>query len=124
MVREVRGQRLEQALLGLTAALGSRLIVEGVERSEELALLRRLGVIYCQGYLIGEPVNRLDMTSRARHRARSVDSQTWSRLADSEVQAVAIDGYWPSQRLLLSVNACRHAPCWQCCLYPRRARYR
>lgn len=73
--REVRKQLLVQALLGLTAALGSRLIVEGVERSEELALLRRLGVTYCQGYLIGEPVNRLGMTSKARLRAWCCDRQ-------------------------------------------------
>jgi EAL domain-containing protein (putative c-di-GMP-specific phosphodiesterase class I) len=53
-----------EALAGLTSAMGSRLIVEGVETHEELDALRRMGVDCAQGYLLGLPSPELP---RATH---------------------------------------------------------
>jgi EAL domain-containing protein (putative c-di-GMP-specific phosphodiesterase class I) len=51
-----------QGLIGLVGQfvgrLGSRLLVEGIERSEELDTVARLGVQLAQGYLLGRPSGR------------------------------------------------------------------
>ncbi|WP_066740402.1 EAL domain-containing protein [Cupriavidus sp. D384] len=50
-------RRLEvlRAILGLMHALGGRVIAEGIETAEELALVRDLGVAAGQGYFLGRP---------------------------------------------------------------------
>ena len=47
---------LAAALTMFARETGSRLIAEGVETEEELAMLRALGVDKVQGYLLGRPV--------------------------------------------------------------------
>jgi EAL domain-containing protein (putative c-di-GMP-specific phosphodiesterase class I) len=47
---------LAQALIGFANATGSKIVAEGVERADELAVLRGLGVNKAQGYFIGKPV--------------------------------------------------------------------
>jgi EAL domain-containing protein (putative c-di-GMP-specific phosphodiesterase class I) len=48
-------QELLRGLQPLAAALGARLVAEGVETSEELAMLHQLGIPYGQGFLLGRP---------------------------------------------------------------------
>lgn len=43
------------AIVGLVRAIGADALVEGVETDGQLETLRRLGVRYAQGYLIGRP---------------------------------------------------------------------
>lgn len=43
------------SMLDLATNLGCQLILEGVEQQEEYDALRRLGIRYCQGYLLGKP---------------------------------------------------------------------
>jgi len=43
------------SMLDLAGNLGCKLILEGVEQLEEYEALRRLGIRYCQGYLLGKP---------------------------------------------------------------------
>ncbi len=43
------------AIVGLVRAIGADALVEGVETDAQLNTLRRLGVRYAQGYLIGRP---------------------------------------------------------------------
>jgi EAL domain-containing protein (putative c-di-GMP-specific phosphodiesterase class I) len=50
-----RSQALAQAIVHLAGTLGLRTIAEGVEDELTLRYLRRLGVDYAQGYLIGRP---------------------------------------------------------------------
>lgn len=44
-----------KALLQVAESLGADLIAEGVERLEDLAIVRDLGIRYAQGYLLGRP---------------------------------------------------------------------
>ena len=52
-----RGQRRQilSALLALGRAFGMEVLAEGVETTEDLALLRELGFDHAQGYLLGRP---------------------------------------------------------------------
>jgi EAL domain-containing protein (putative c-di-GMP-specific phosphodiesterase class I) len=47
-------------MLGLAGDLGARMIAEGIETEGELAALRRLGVPFGQGYLLGRPTVEVD----------------------------------------------------------------
>ncbi|WP_313328822.1 EAL domain-containing protein, partial [Stutzerimonas balearica] len=46
---------LAAALIRFAAETGSKVVAEGVETEEELAVLRTLGVKKAQGYLLGRP---------------------------------------------------------------------
>jgi EAL domain-containing protein (putative c-di-GMP-specific phosphodiesterase class I) len=46
---------LLQALQDISGVIGAKLIAEGVETTQELETLRRMGVPYGQGYLLGRP---------------------------------------------------------------------
>lgn len=48
-------QALVTGLIGFCAALDARIVAEGVEREEEAAILRTLGVPLAQGFLFGRP---------------------------------------------------------------------
>lgn len=48
-------QELLRGLQPLAGTLGARLVAEGVETSEELAMLQQLGIPYGQGFLLGRP---------------------------------------------------------------------
>jgi EAL domain-containing protein (putative c-di-GMP-specific phosphodiesterase class I) len=48
-------QSLARALIGFANTMGSKIVAEGVERADELAQLRELGVNNAQGYFIGKP---------------------------------------------------------------------
>lgn len=46
-----------RAIVGLSASLGLELVVEGIETSEQLSLLRDLGCRYGQGFLFSPPLD-------------------------------------------------------------------
>ena len=46
---------LAVALTQLAASMGWSVVAEGIERTEELAVCRRIGIQYGQGYLLGRP---------------------------------------------------------------------
>jgi diguanylate cyclase len=54
-------ERFVSALLGLGADLGLSVVAEGVERPEQLAVLRRLRCAAAQGYLLSRPVPAEDV---------------------------------------------------------------
>jgi len=53
--RDPRRRAIVGAMMSLCRELGTRVIAEGVETQEELAMLRRLAVNKAQGYLLGRP---------------------------------------------------------------------
>jgi EAL domain-containing protein (putative c-di-GMP-specific phosphodiesterase class I) len=59
LVRGIDGDRARQALarslVSFAADIGAHLVAEGIETPAERDLLRRLGVGYGQGYLLGRP---------------------------------------------------------------------
>lgn len=52
---------LLEALVGMAQALELGVVVEGVEREEELAVLQSLGPLQIQGYLLGRPMPEADL---------------------------------------------------------------
>jgi len=80
-----------RAIVTLAQQLGLRVVAEGVETNEELALLRRLGCDLVQGYLFAKPmrVEACDLflresysssPSRGKCQLRGPRRQTWSWL--------------------------------------------
>lgn len=55
--------RIVEAIILLSQSLGLNVIAEGVETEAELALLKRLGCVYYQGYYFGRPVAREQLTA-------------------------------------------------------------
>jgi len=51
-------QQLVRSLLGMAQSLGTPVLAEGIERTEDLAAVRDLGIRYAQGWLLGEPALR------------------------------------------------------------------
>ncbi len=56
-------QAIVGAVLSLAASFDLTVVVEGLERSEELAYLQAAGADLYQGFLLGEPSPRVDTTS-------------------------------------------------------------
>lgn len=65
-----------RAILGLSERFGSRIVVEGIETVEELAVVRDLGCTFGQGYLLGRP---------AREPLRSLPAVPAQILASSKI---------------------------------------
>lgn len=59
-----REQLLFQSIIRVTADLGLLTLVEGVENRHQMALVKRLGCDFAQGYLLGKPVNENINTPR------------------------------------------------------------
>ena len=53
--KRVRHQSLAAALLTFARGTSASIVAEGIEKAEELATLKRLGVPYGQGYFLGRP---------------------------------------------------------------------
>jgi EAL domain-containing protein (putative c-di-GMP-specific phosphodiesterase class I) len=62
----VRGYSIFMAAIGLARALGTIVMVEGVEHAEVAASLLSRGVHYAQGFAFGEPVPLADFCAGAR----------------------------------------------------------
>lgn len=61
--RDPARRALVGAMVSFAAEIGAKLIAEGVECSEEVAVLARLGVDYGQGYYFGRPARTADAVS-------------------------------------------------------------
>jgi EAL domain-containing protein (putative c-di-GMP-specific phosphodiesterase class I)/GGDEF domain-containing protein len=48
-------QEFVRSIIDLCQSLTCKVIAEGIETEGELALLSQLGIVYCQGYLLGHP---------------------------------------------------------------------
>lgn len=55
MMKDSRAMALVESIVNMIHALGASTVVEGIETEAQLAVLRRLGCRYAQGYLIGRP---------------------------------------------------------------------
>ncbi|MCL1146497.1 bifunctional diguanylate cyclase/phosphodiesterase [Shewanella sp. 10N.261.52.F9] len=55
-------QEFVRSIIALCQNLSCKVIAEGIETQAELAVLKQLGIIYCQGFLLGRP-----KTSPDRH---------------------------------------------------------
>jgi len=48
-------QEFVRSIVELCQSLTCKVIAEGIETQAELAVLKQLGIVYCQGYLLGRP---------------------------------------------------------------------
>jgi diguanylate cyclase (GGDEF)-like protein/PAS domain S-box-containing protein len=80
------------AILGsvaqLAQSLGTRLVIEGVERPEQLELIREQGYAMAQGFLLGRPMPADDIEELLRSNAAAA-------LAVESVAAGVVRGPWP-----------------------------
>jgi EAL domain-containing protein (putative c-di-GMP-specific phosphodiesterase class I) len=56
-----RSAAIARAIIGMCQGLGLEITAEGVERSEQFALLLGHAGMYLQGYLLSQPVSRDDV---------------------------------------------------------------
>jgi diguanylate cyclase (GGDEF)-like protein/PAS domain S-box-containing protein len=71
--RNPSDQQLVQAIVSIAHGLGQKTVAEGVEDKGTLALVRKLGVDYAQGYYIGQPAPS-DGTTAAGQSAQAVST--------------------------------------------------
>jgi EAL domain-containing protein (putative c-di-GMP-specific phosphodiesterase class I) len=62
--------KIVKSLLALSADMGLECVSEGVETAQELEVLRRLGCVLVQGYLIAKPMSPEDSVAWLRDRGR------------------------------------------------------
>jgi diguanylate cyclase (GGDEF)-like protein/PAS domain S-box-containing protein len=55
-----------EAIIAMTHALSLKVLAEGTERSEQVAVLQRLGCEFTQGFLFSPPVSGAEMTGMVR----------------------------------------------------------
>jgi diguanylate cyclase len=56
MMQSPRAMALLESIVEMIHAIGADVVVEGIETVEQLEAMRRMGVRYVQGYLIGKPL--------------------------------------------------------------------
>jgi diguanylate cyclase (GGDEF)-like protein len=76
-----QGERIVATILELCRNLDLSCIVEGVETADQLAILRRLGCRYVQGYLIGRPMRMTSLLERLGETATGPDGGRAQRLS-------------------------------------------
>ncbi len=64
MLFEPRSMAIVETIVAMAKALGASTVVEGVESEAELAVLRRLGCDYVQGWLVGRPQTLAELLVR------------------------------------------------------------
>jgi EAL domain-containing protein (putative c-di-GMP-specific phosphodiesterase class I) len=67
LVHNSADQGIVKAVMGIAESLKMRVIAEGVETEEELALLTALGCDEIQGYFISKPVPPADIPGVIKH---------------------------------------------------------
>lgn len=65
MLMDIRSMAIVETIVALAKSLGASIVVEGIESEAELAVLRRLGCDYAQGWLVGRPQTREELLARA-----------------------------------------------------------
>ncbi|MCG9755727.1 EAL and GGDEF domain-containing protein [Shewanella insulae] len=74
-------QEFVRSIIDLCQSLSCKVIAEGIETQAELALLTQLGIVYCQGYLLGRPQTQPTQTLTAMAPQEAKQRQT--RYAES-----------------------------------------
>ena len=64
IVADAKRRRLLASLVGMAQALDLGVVVEGIEREEELEALRDMGSLQLQGYLLGRPMPGEELLAR------------------------------------------------------------
>ncbi|MCP9883842.1 bifunctional diguanylate cyclase/phosphodiesterase [Synechococcus sp. ATX 2A4] len=70
--RSQEDEVIVKAVLSMAKALGLHAIAEGVERQEQLDVLKKLGCDYIQGYLVGRPKNASSTLALIQSRSTSL----------------------------------------------------
>jgi len=65
MLGDPRSMAIVEAIVAMAKALQASIVVEGIESEAELAVLKRLGCDYAQGWLVGKPQTREELLMRA-----------------------------------------------------------
>ncbi|MFY8048740.1 MAG: EAL domain-containing protein [Erythrobacter sp.] len=65
MLTDARSMVIVETIVAMAKALQASIVVEGIESEAELAVLRRLGCNYAQGWLVGKPQTRDELLTRA-----------------------------------------------------------
>ena len=55
--RDVARQAMAKAIVHFAAAIGSKVVAEGIESGEELLMLKEIGLDYGQGYYFAPPMS-------------------------------------------------------------------
>jgi EAL domain-containing protein (putative c-di-GMP-specific phosphodiesterase class I) len=64
IVSDLDDRAIVEAIIAMAHSLGLRVLAEGVEREEELELLRERGCDEVQGYYFGRPMSARDLEAR------------------------------------------------------------
>lgn len=65
MLADPRSMAIVETIVAMAKALDASTVVEGIESEAELAVLKRLGCDYAQGWLVGKPQTRDELLGRA-----------------------------------------------------------
>jgi len=65
MLTDARSMAIVETIVAMAKSLQASIVVEGIESEAELAVLRRLGCDYAQGWLVGKPQTRDELLTRA-----------------------------------------------------------
>ena len=57
-------QAFVKLIVDLSKTIGTQIVVEGVEHSDQYELLRELGADYIQGYYFGKPVPAMEFEEK------------------------------------------------------------
>jgi diguanylate cyclase len=80
--------RLAESIIVMCAALGKNVIAEGVETEQQREFLRRAGCATVQGYLLGRPMEAVDIPGFARRLRSMTQSGTFEDTAPAAQRAV------------------------------------
>jgi EAL domain-containing protein (putative c-di-GMP-specific phosphodiesterase class I) len=64
MIENPRARHIVEAIVTMAHRLGADVVVEGIEREEQLAVLRELGCRYAQGWLVGRPMSLEELLAK------------------------------------------------------------
>jgi len=70
LLEDIRDRVIVEAVVSIARTFGLQVVAEGVERREQLDVLRRLGCDVAQGYDIGRPGEAVDVIALAAAKAR------------------------------------------------------
>jgi EAL domain-containing protein (putative c-di-GMP-specific phosphodiesterase class I) len=65
MLTDARSMAIVETIVAMAKSLDASIVVEGIESEAELAVLKRLGCDYAQGWLVGKPQTRDELLARA-----------------------------------------------------------